>query len=567
MIKEVIVFALAVAPLTDEGAAKRVYRHLAIHDPGSALEEAKQGLLDHPTSIPLQKALITALCSAGLEVEAIEAWEKLEPFLEDPAIKKELIETLAWGMLNKGEESFQLNVRLTALMGAAHTRDVKALPLLQRELSSSNAFLRSIAVRLAAAYGDAPLKDRLLALLSEEKVWYVRLEVIRSIARLQMREAAVKLKQIIAHPRTLLEERGEAMIALVTMYDAIAPEELQGLLRSNRAGLRHFACQIIAHLDLKERAPDLVKLLQDSSPEVRMAALNALGFLNLSEPQVLPLLSDSSPEVAITAAWQSFLHNSTEGEAALKNWIQDPHPKHRRLAAAALATTGTRGVALAYQMLCTSSDPFVKANLAIGLIGQREHVEVACDTLFAILTGDKEEKWMWDADANSRFRSLAPSRVRHIEQIPHYPLVVDQMARLEILSILSVMRHPQALIAVKSFLQNQSWGASGAAAATLLEEGDEEALTLVRALLEDPDEKIRVQAALILALMGSDPVAVGVLQSAYPALDRDLKLHVLEALGHIGDPSSIPFLLEIFKEPFQVLRVVAASALIQCLYH
>ena len=48
-------------------------------------------------------------------------------------------------------------------------------------------------------------------------------------------------------------------------------------------------------------------------------------------------------------------------------------------------------------------------------------------------------------------------------------------------------------------------------------------------------------------------------------MEREMKIHVLEAIGHIGDRESIPFLIQILKEPFQVLRVVAASALIQCL--
>lgn len=76
-----------------------------------------------------------------------------------------------------------------------------------------------------------------------------------------------------------------------------------------------------------------------------------------------------------------------------------------------------------------------------------------------------------------------------------------------------------------------------------------------------------MQAALILALLGSDDAAVKVLQEAYSKVEREIKVYILEALGHIGDPQSIPFLLEILNEPFQVLRVVAASALIQCLYH
>ena len=174
---------------------------------------------------------------------------------------------------------------------------------------------------------------------------------------------------------------------------------------------------------------------------------------------------------------------------------------------------------------------------------------------------------MWDQHANPLFRSLAPSRVKHIEQVPNYPLVVDQMVRLDLLSMLSVMRYPKSQEAIKGFLQSQNWGVTGSAVVALIEEGDEEALSMVRELLGDPDQKIRVQAAFILALLGSDPEAVKVLQEAYPNVDREMKVQILEALAHIGAPESIPFLMNILKEPFQVLRVVAASALIQCLNH
>ena len=90
---------------------------------------------------------------------------------------------------------------------------------------------------------------------------------------------------------------------------------------------------------------------------------------------------------------------------------------------------------------------------------------------------------------------------------------------------------------------------TGAAAATLLQEGDEEDLAAVRELLTDPDEKIRVQAAMILAIVGSDPTAVKILQEAYHHVDREMKVHILEALAHIGDASSIPFLLKSSKNP------------------
>jgi HEAT repeat protein len=100
-----------------------------------------------------------------------------------------------------------------------------------------------------------------------------------------------------------------------------------------------------------------------------------------------------------------------------------------------------------------------------------------------------------------------------------------------------------------------------------LQEGDEEGLEAVRALLEDPDEKIRLQAALIMTLVGHDLTAAKVLKEAYPHVDREMKLHILEAIAHVHDPEAIPFLLSVLSEPFQLLRTVAASALIQCLSH
>jgi HEAT repeat protein len=141
------------------------------------------------------------------------------------------------------------------------------------------------------------------------------------------------------------------------------------------------------------------------------------------------------------------------------------------------------------------------------------------------------------------------------------------MVRLDLLNILCIMQHPKAQEAVKSYVKNESWGITGTAVAVLLEEGDEGAMTVISGLLQDEDPHIRVQAAFILAMMGSDPDAVKVLQEAYPKMSRAIKIQILEAIGHVGSLESVPFLIDILSEPFQLLRVIAASAMIQCLYH
>ncbi len=559
----------------EESAVKRIHNHLFIQDPSSAIAESEKFLRIYPESYNLQLAYLRALCQKGEEMQAFEQFTTLFNLEQiDPMTHRSALEWLAWGVLNKGDESSLLLVRLYALLGAAFTKDAKAITILQKELQGSNAILRSLAVKLSAQYGDAPLRKELLRLLQEEKVWFVKLEVIQAIGALRMIEAKKILQEIIASSKTLAEEKVAAILALAGMYETLSLGELQHLVASERSGLRQLASELVCHLDFQEGVDSLTPLLVDASPNVRISVMKTLGLLNVKEIQGKPVfelcksnIKHLDPEVSIMAGWLSTILGQKEGRDILQYWIEQDREDYKRIAAAALAHTGVQGVSLAYKKLQEESNVYVKANLAIGLIGLRKHVKQASGALASALEKGASELWMWEAGCNQFFQSLAPSLVRHREGIPQYPQVVDQLVKLDILSMLSVVRHPKALESVKNLLKMKGWGITASAASTLLQEGDEASLDLVRELLQDADEKVRVQAALILAFLGGDPSSVTILMEAYPKVDREMKMHILEALGHIGEASSIPFLIELLKEPFQGLRVVAASALIQCLYH
>jgi HEAT repeat protein len=554
------------ASISEEQSVKRIYDHMLIRDHLSAVAEGKQAAEKYPDSQAVKMAYFRALCSQGDEMEALRCWEKIpEPVQRDRAT----LEALAWGVLNKAKSSSQLEIRLNVLMAAAFTRDVKALPHLMEEMRSSNAMLRTTAIRLSSSFGDAPLQQEIERLLRQEKLWYVRLEVIKAVGQLRMKQLEPLLKEILINPKTTLEERGTIQVALVSMYESIDREELVSLIRSNRVALRHLACDVLAYLERVDLAPELYPLLKDTSPDVRIAALNALTLLRVegSFEHIRPHLEDPAYDVAITAAWAAMVFDPSLGKEKLHQWLRDPDAERRRMAAGALAVSGPQGVSLSLRVMRESADIYVKATLAMGLIGQREHVRAAQKTLYTILMADQKTEWMWDNSQNSLFRCLAPSRMRHREGIPQLPKVVDQMVRLELLSLLCMTEHPKAEEALRGFLKSRSWGITGAAASILLGDGDEVSVEISQKLLEDPDEKIRLQAAFILAVMDHNEAALPVLQSMYPSLDRGMKLQVLEAMAQLGEESSIPFLVDQLKEPFQVLRVAAASALIRCLYH
>jgi HEAT repeat protein len=126
-----------------------------------------------------------------------------------------------------------------------------------------------------------------------------------------------------------------------------------------------------------------------------------------------------------------------------------------------------------------------------------------------------------------------------------------------------MVEDPRATAALKNFLHSRKWQITGVAAATLLQEGDESSLELVRSLLEDPDPQIRLQACFVLAMYGKDETVLKDLQGAYAGADFEMKLHILEALGAIGSGESFSFLVGVLREPFPLLRVAGAAALIQ----
>lgn len=561
---------LLFSEVSESERIRRVQAHLLIDDAASALSEARSLFESFPDSKNAGAAFIEALAASGFDEKSFEVWDRLSLKFPDLIENRHLLEELSWGVLKKGVDSTQYGVRLASLIGAFLTHDVRAVPILLKMMRDSNAVVRSVAVQMSSNYQDAPLKDEISRLMSEEKVWVVRLEVIKAAGQMRMKDLAQKLKSLIQSEKTTVEERALAIEAICSIYDDISLDEWLTLARSNRAGMRHLACSIASHFEIKEAKEEMLRLIHDAHPDVRVAALNAFGlfYRNLTSPEetkerLKPVLKDSSPQVAITAAWASLIAG-VGGEEEFEKWLEDSLSENRRLAAAALSSAGKKGVQISAKALKKSKDPYVRANLALGLLGQREEVSLSCDLLVDFLQNEKR-MWMWDTRPNPLFQVLAPSQVRHVDHIPNYPEAIDQMTRLNLLSLLALVEDPRALPALKSFLQKRTWGITGVAAATLLQEGDETSLEVVRQLLNDPDPDVRLQACLVLAMFGRDDSVLRELQGAYLSADHERKLHILEAMGRIGNFESFLFLISVFKEPFPILRVAAAAALIQSL--
>jgi len=550
------------ADLSEEAAIRRIFAFLKIKSPHNAVIEAESALEKFPRSASIHSALISALAADGKEIEALKLLRDNQPPKEWMSKRRELTE-IAWAILSKGNSSDQLLVRIMSLIGSSLTRDVRAVPFLLTHLQSSNAALRFLALRFAPLYKDKILCEAISELLMKEQVIPVKCEAIRTIGRMEMLEENNALEEIIASSKALPEEKVAAMEALLMLSEEVEEKELIPLFHSNRSGLRQLGCEIVAYFGLKEKKAMVSELLKDSSSQVRLTALHALGMLG-EAPEVGSLFDDPCPEVSITAAWAALRMGIKGGEEIIEKWCEGSNSDLRHYAAAVLSKVGVAGTSLSLRILKKSTDPYVRVNLALGLIGYRVETALACEEIAHFLVTEKN-LLMWDQKINSHISAIHPSTVRHIEMIPRYPQLVDDFVRLDLLSTLAMMRYPNVDEVLKEFLKHEMWGVSFTAGELLLTEGEGEMMDVIRGLLQSQDESLRLQAAILLTAMAGDGGAFKVLKEAYSKSNRDRKIAILEALAQSGSKESLPFLIEILGDSFQVLRILSASALIQCL--
>jgi len=513
-------------------------------------------------------ALIRALSQGGSIDTAFTHWEKVVGEIEDEGTYRSLIEALAWGILSK--HANQLNVHMTSIVGASITQDARALPILLSGLSSPNAIIRSVSAKFSNQYRDSKVVNALLSQVQSEKVWYVRLELIRALGQLRVTDALPLLEKIISDQRTTLDERGSAMTALCMIREDISEKDVQRLVESNRVGERHLAANIVLAFSKTEYLKKIAPLLSDSSPEVRVAAINAFALLENKSSEYLStvrtLIDDSHGEVAITAAWALAVAGDRIGYDKLKMWLFSPYPHLRQTASSAISFFAYEHEQELLDLMKEQTDPYVRLNIARGIISSGSRSKRALNEI-AFLVQRLRQKIMVISGLNPLFHVVTASNVRHTLVMQQYPLYIDSVTRLELINILAVRRHPEAELMLKTFLSNTQLGVTFNAAVILVQEGVEESIDLVRGLLEDKSEVVRLQAALILAFMGEHEQAYPILEATYQTASRETKINILQAMGHIRSQKSIDFLLKVMKDPFLVLRVVSASSLIQSVYN
>lgn len=522
----------------------------------------------HEEALKLARCLPSSQESDELVIKALAACQK-EPeliltFLDYQKKYPEtdrLLEEVCWSVIKRGSGSSQLSVQLISLVGAAICQDVYALDVIKGGLRNSNTAIRTVAVELASFYGDQSLKEEITRLFYEEKSWNVLAGVYEAIAKLQINELLPALQKRAELSKIDSEEKRALVATIAALKVKAEKKEMDLLLSSPRAQHQLLAAKLVLEAPADEKQEILLKLLKNANREVKRAALESYGFLRLpANDDIRKMAKSNDHYLAIPASWIILLEEKSSEE--LLKWVKSEKQEARFLAIGAVMQSGSYGIEIAREIINTSQDPYILANAAIALLQQRVEIAKACEILYTFLN-EHPEMLMWDEEKT--FSCIQKSSYRHNSLIPNFPEAMNQKVRLEILNLLAIVEYPKAQESLRSFLKLKRCEIVGIAAEMLLGEGDETALAHVEELLKDSDKQIRLSAALLLAVWGHNQTAVPVLLEAYPQVQREDKIRILESLMKIGDRSTIPFLLERLKEPSQTMRIVAAAVIIQIL--
>lgn len=551
-----------------ESSLYTLHAHLLLKDYTAALKAWETLSDEEHETLQAQKMQLEILCGLGDLPAVLKVWKdyiKQTPS-EDILEQRELLEEIAWMVITQTCHSSGLLTCALSILASGVGNDSRGVSLLVKALQSPHAILRKMAAEIAGQMRDDALKEAIIQRLSQERVWEVRQKLIGAVGKMGITGLSDWLLKRMDAPHVSEEERIACVEARILMHQRVDQEMLEKLVRASRSTFRSLACSLSVEYGDKACLMALEALLDDSHPQVQARALQALGLcVQLSDRErlagrVTSLMASEDYEVRLTSAWFLAPVRPLLALDCVRSSLQDTRPAVRHFAIGVLSTMGARGLPLIEQCLF-SQDVYIRVNAAIASLSLR-HAQAASGTcLEQALTN--QERWMWREEG--MFRFVVPSQVGPQEENPDYPEAVNQLTRLELLHHLAVVGHPSAQRAMKNFLLNSVWSITGQLASLALMEGDKEVLEQVFLLQKDNNPRVRMQAALVLSLWGRDPRVIAVLEEGYQGADHMMKGMILEAIGRVGHPCSLPFLLRALQEPSEQLRLIGAMSILGCL--
>ena len=529
-IGEAVGVEVLIGGLGDEDENVRVASAEALGRVGG--DRARDALADalQRDDLMLRATVLDALARQGAELQA----EKLEPFLDDPILRRP-------ALLLLGRSPDPRAVDLVVLRIGDRRRGSReaALVALDRLLGRSVGDARRNEIRkvLSEAVAAGARTGVEAALLGGDRE--TRCAAARIFGFLGSPESAPSLLRAAADEqvrrealRAIRQIGGTAAPVLISVLAELAPEE------------QVLAYEVLAQLGDARAAPALIEALEEPDDQTRRAAARALGGLGDASAigHLAALFSADDAEV-VKAAIDSLIQLATaEGPAVIAAaqaaYQEVPSGSVRRAALEVLARAGTEEQ---IETMLSALHEDVAESRIVAIGGLRNLIEHdtagrGLDAIVGALTDENPDVRTAAADALGRIGD-----VRAVEALVSAVRDDNVLARVAAIRSLGRLGDPAAGQVLKAMVRDAVGLVSIAAIEALASIGPGEFLEVLDACLAQEDSEVLKQTAR--ALRGiADPRSEEALRAL---LDRDsweVRSAAARALGERGATEAIPSL-------------------------
>ena len=552
---------------------KKVRAHIAIGDIQTSIKILSTAPIRSKKILELELEAYAALCDEGALIQSLKAFDTLFPDEKDLSMRT--LDTVCWSIIKKACKSSSIPTRYEGLLAAFLAQDAKGIAQLYNGFSDSSLILRNFCTHLAKYMRDDHILEKVHDIFLNDPSFEAKILAIQAIGSTRFENAKEELFSIFEKELTR-EEKGNAILAFVEMDTDVSSMVIEKIYKSPHASLRMLSLELILSHLKTDCIRFVIELTNDATLDVRIQALQTLGVLcqaDLKEFHDIQNLAEkfaTSDEayVSLSSLWILLRNCSLESTYSIcerfKKWINSENPQTRLYAIAALCHAGPSALPLLKEIATHSNDPYAALNASLALLKYQKEKDLVKHTLIKSLDTLIDRIGMREFGI---FSAIGPSHQTHDPLTPRCPETEDLMTRLRLVETLAICDEKIAQDKVLHMLSEKTWGVSANAMALLLQEGPLSSLDLIKPLLYDPSPSISLQAALFLSSTTQDKDALSVLVQQYKSAPIETKEMILFALGQMHSPEAIGFLRQVLVDRSQILRIKAATAILQCINH
>lgn len=527
------------------------------------------------TSTELISKQIILLCRLDMFSQAHSLWkENKAQFSKGDRYYRKALEELCWLKLRQGFNAGSLETRRVCLIAAALQNDARSLPFIVQSLESNNAWVRHLATQLSANYLDKQLWDHIESKFLETGSYVWLKQVVNIVSNVPLKGWESNLSSLLKRDDVPHDLFVMAAAALITLKETAENYDIEVLLEGKPAVEQAlFKGQAIAKLSHNPSKQEILSLLSNTSDEVLIVTCRSLMLrpsisLDVEIIKKLKELQNRKDHVKLaSSALLLVKERDQKSEDYITEFLTSADLDIALLACAYAKSCGPILLDGMKKQLPLVSNLYVKANLLYSIFLLEEEAGVGQSYL------SKEAKAILQHSTFSPTSYYYP--LLGIEVFVPYGFkdssiyadktAVEQLTFLSIIEAWASRDPEKARESLEELLVNLSLQNMQLAMEVSVTEQLYNTESLLYDLLHHSDDRVSLEAAILLAQLKKEKKVISSLQDKYQKASYKKKFRILEALLAIAEGESWDFLEECMAEPYGQLSYIAAASLLKSL--